>query len=165
MRAFTQMMTVLAWLSAALFVAAGAMLTYEVVARYFFIKPTVWAAELSQLCLIWGSLLAMSWALAARRHIRVSAVTSLLSFRGRQAMEIFAMVAIFVFSAFVVWHGWAIFWDSFVRGRTTGSLLDLPSWVAELPVPLGFAFLLIQAVIEGVRALKGDIPDDGAIGE
>ena len=36
------------------------MLPYEVIARYFFIRPTIWAAELSQLCLIWGSMLALA---------------------------------------------------------------------------------------------------------
>ena len=43
---------------------------------------------------------------------------------------------------------WDIFYDSFERGRTTGSLLDLPSWIAELPVPTLFAMLAIQAIIE-----------------
>ena len=45
-----------AWLAAWLFALAGAMLSYEVVARYFFLSPTKWAAELSQLCLIYGTI-------------------------------------------------------------------------------------------------------------
>ena len=46
--------------AALLLAATGVMLTYEVIARYFFIRPTIWAAELTQLCLIWGCLLAMA---------------------------------------------------------------------------------------------------------
>ena len=67
-----------ATIASALFVAAGAMLTYEVIARYFFVKPTRWAAELSQMCLIWGSLLAMAWLLHKRDHIQVDAVVRML---------------------------------------------------------------------------------------
>ena len=52
---------------ACLLAATGAMLTYEVIARYFFIKPTIWAAELSQMCLIWGCLLAMGWGASRER--------------------------------------------------------------------------------------------------
>ena len=37
-----------AWVAAWLFALSGAMLSYEVVARYFFLSPTKWAAELSQ---------------------------------------------------------------------------------------------------------------------
>ena len=49
-----------------------------------------------------------------------------------------------------------IFHDSWVRGRTTGSILDLPAWVAELSVPAGFGLLFVQALIETVRAARGD---------
>ena len=63
-------------IGAVLMAATGAMLTYEVIARYFFIKPTIWAAELSQLCLVWGCLLAMAPLLTLRRHITVNAVTT-----------------------------------------------------------------------------------------
>ena len=52
------------------------------------------------------------------------------------------------FCTYVTIFGSQIFYDSFERGRTTGSLLDLPSWIAELPVPTLFAMLAIQAIIE-----------------
>ena len=140
------------------------MLTYEVLARYFFTAPTVWASELSQLCLIWGVLIAMAWALAARRHIAVDAVVGLLPPTLRRATDCFAMLAVAGFSALVTWKGWLIFYDSFERGRTTGSMLDLPTWVAELSVPVGFALLLVQALIEAKRAASGDFAEDARSG-
>ena len=42
---FERVTLLLAWFAAWLFVASGLMLSYEVVARYFFIAPTKWAAE------------------------------------------------------------------------------------------------------------------------
>ncbi len=146
----------LAWLAAALFVATGAMLTWEVVARYFFTAPTIWAAELSQLCLIWGCLLAMPWALGAGRHIAVDAVAQRLPDGVRRWTEAAAMLVVAAVSAVVTVYGWRIFHDSWARGRTTGSILDLPAWVAELSVPAGFALLFVQALIETVRAARGD---------
>jgi len=113
-------------IASALFVLAGAMLTYEVIARYFFIKPTRWAAELSQMCLIWGSLLAMAWLLHKRSHIQVDAVVRLLPTRFVLVLDTVVMLIIALFSGVTAWYGYLIFHDSFVRGRTTGSLLDLP---------------------------------------
>jgi len=141
-------------LGACLMAATGAMLTYEVIARYFFVKPTTWAAELSQLCLIWGCLLAMAWVLSQRHHITVNAVTNLLPAGAQKLCVALSLVAIILFSVIVTVWGWEIFHDSFRRGRTTGSLLNLPSWVAELSVPVGFALLTAQAVVEliGMRA-------------
>lgn len=133
---------------ACLLAATGAMLTYEVVARYFFIKPTIWAAELSQLCLIWGCLLAMAWVLSTYRHITVNAVTNLLPAPVQRVCVAFSLLAVIAFSVVVVIWGWDIFHDSFVRGRTTGSLLNLPVWISELSVPVGFALLTAQAGVE-----------------
>ena len=143
-------------LGACLLAATGAMLTYEVVARYFFIKPTIWAAELSQLCLIWGCLLAMGWVLTLRRHITVNAVTGLLPPGAQRLCAGFSLLVLIVFSVIVTWYGWEIFHDSWQRGRTTGSLLDLPAWVAELSVPVGFALLTAQALVELITLRTSD---------
>lgn len=142
-------------IGACLMAATGVMLTYEVIARYFFIKPTIWAAELSQLCLIWGTLLAMAHVLTLRRHITVNAVTGLLSHRLQQSCATLALLFVIGFSLLVAYHGWDIFHESFVRGRTTGSLLNLPVWIVELSVPVGFALLAMQATVELIR-LPGD---------
>jgi TRAP-type C4-dicarboxylate transport system permease small subunit len=142
-------------LGALLMAATGAMLTYEVVARYFFIRPTIWAAELSQMCLIWGCFLAMAQVLTLRRHITVNAVTNLLSLRLQKICAALSLIAVIVFSVIVGYWGWDIFHDSFVRGRTTGSLMNLPIWITELSVPVGFALLAAQSVVELLR-LPGD---------
>ena len=135
-------------LGACLLAATGAMLTYEVVARYFFVKPTIWAAEVSQLCLIWGCLISLGWVLNMRRHITVNAVTALLPPATQKVCVAFSLVSLIAFSAIVAYWGWEIFYDSWERGRTTGSLLNLPSWVAELSVPVGFGLLTAQAFVE-----------------
>ncbi|MBO9398501.1 TRAP transporter small permease [Shimia sp. R9_2] len=135
-------------LGACLMTATGAMLTYEVIARYFFIKPTIWAAELSQLCLIWGCLLSLGWVLSIRRHITVNAITALLPPTAQRLCVALSLVVLILFSACVAYWGWDIFHDSWERGRTTGSLLNLPSWIAELSVPVGFGLLTAQAVVE-----------------
>ncbi|MEM7732624.1 MAG: TRAP transporter small permease [Pseudomonadota bacterium] len=149
-------------IGAVLMALTGAMLTFEVVARYFFIKPTIWAAELSQLCLIWGCLLSMGWLLNKRRHITVNAVTALLPPVAQKACVAAALLCIIAFSAIVAIWGWEIFYDSFSRGRTTGSLLNLPTWVAELPVVLGFGLLALQAVAELIALPRDDTRSLGA---
>ena len=156
---FARFVSFLAWVATALFVLAGAMLTYEVLARRLFVAPTRWAAELSQLCLIWGSLLAMAWVLRERRHITVTAVLALAGPGARRGADLLALGAVLVFSLVVTWYGFDIFWDSFERGRTTGSLLNLPVWIPELSVPFGFALLAVQCVIEIVRTWRRGAPD------
>lgn len=152
-------------IGALLMAATGVMLTYEVIARYFFIRPTIWAAELSQLCLIWGCLLAMAHLLTLRRHITVNAVTSLLPHPAQKACTAIALAVVIVFSAIVTYWGYDIFHDSFVRGRTTGSLLNLPVWIAEASVPVGFGLMTLQGVVELMRLRGSDTTGLGATHE
>jgi TRAP-type C4-dicarboxylate transport system permease small subunit len=161
MAAISRLNLIFAWLAAILFTAAGVMLTWEVAARYFFVRPTIWASELSQLCLIWGSLLAMSWALEKRRHIAVDALVARLPRRARTILDGVVMLLTAAFSAMVLWKGAEIFWDSFERGRGSGTMLGLPAWVPELAVPVGFALLLVQALVEAARSFGGHDPDGG----
>ena len=146
-----------AWIAALLFVLAGLFLTWEVVARYIFAAPTIWAAELSQLCLIWGSLLAMARVLTAGGHIRVTALTDRLGRRGRLAAEVLSMAVTAAFSLVTLWYGYAIFADSFDRGRTSGTMLDLPAALSEAAVPVGFVLLTIAALAGMGRAIRGHL--------
>jgi len=152
-------------LAALLLALTGLMLSYEVVARYFFTAPTIWAAELSQLCLIWACPLAAPWVLSARRHIRVTALTQLLPEPARRALEIAALLIVAAFSLVVVLYGFDIFHDSFVRGRTTGTMLDLPAALPQAAIPAGFALLAVSALANAWRALSGPLPEDGGMVE
>ena len=98
----------------------------------------------------------MGWVLTLRRHITVNAVTGLLPPGAQRLCAGFSLLVLIVFSVIVTWYGWEIFHDSWQRGRTTGSLLDLPAWVAELSVPVGFALLTAQALVELITLRTSD---------
>ena len=70
------------------------------------------------------------------------------------------MIILIIFSSYVLIFGFEIFYDSFFRGRTTGSLLNLPSWIAELSIPLCFFLLLIQSIFEIIKLLKNIEPPE-----
>ncbi len=155
---FEKFVNFLAWVSAILFCLAGFMLSYEVAARYFFLSPTIWAAELSQISLIYGTLLAMPWALKFRKHIQINLVINKLSLSSKKLFNIITMLILIIFSTYVTIFGFEIFYDSFIRGRTTGSLLNLPSWIAEFSIPFCFFLLAIQSIFEIIKILKGIEP-------
>ena len=100
-----------------------------------------------------------------RRHITVNAVTSLLPRTAQKVCAFIALVVVIVFSAIVTYWGYDIFHDSFVRGRTTGSLLNLPVWIAEASVPVGFGLMTLQGVVELVRLRGSDTTGLGATHE
>ena len=147
-------------LGAWMFFLTGAMITYEVLARYIFNAPTIWAAELSQLLLLWGSFVAMATLLRQRAHIRITLLTARLNPLGRLICETFSLLFIAGFSGVATWYGWFIAYDSLERGRSTGTMLNIPNWWSEMVIPVGFLLLLLQCLVEIPRVLRHGAPVD-----
>ena len=68
------------------------------------------------------------------------------------------MLFIAVFSAVACWYGWGIAYDSLERGRSTGTMLNIPNWWSEMVIPLGFLVLLLQCLVELVRVWRDGAP-------
>ena len=142
---------VAAW---ALFVI-GLMLGFEVVARYFFNAPTVWAEELSRVFMIWAVFLSAASLLRHDTHIRVTVVTDMLGANARRIARFFSLLIVLMVSAIVFWYGLDDPIKSIARGRTTGTMLDIPAWMLQAAVPAGFALLTLQSLVELTRVALG----------
>ncbi len=145
--------------------ATGLMLAYEVFMRYVFIAPTIWAAELSQLLMIWGTWLAAAVLLHTRQHIRITIITDRLPRSVQRIQEAFVLLLIAGYSGLVTWYGAPLAFESLMRGRTTGTMLDLPMVCTEAAVPLGCALLCLQALVEATRTILKGPPLPGSPAE
>lgn len=149
------------WIAAAAFVAVGAMITYEVVMRYVFLAPTIWAEEMSRFLQIWATYIAAATVLRHRQLIAITVVVERLGPRGRKAAEAFALVWILLFCIVAVWYGLDIMLESIRLGRATSTMLAVPQWMTELAIPLGFALLALQAIAELIRLPQSPSPSLG----
>lgn len=139
----------------------GLMLGFEVIARYFFNAPTIWAEELSRLLFVFATLLAAPALLRQNAHIRVTALTALMGLGAQRLMRLAALGFVIAFCCVLVWYGKDAPFNSYARGRTSGSMLDIPAWWAQSAVPLAFALLGVQATVEFIRcALGAPLPPD-----
>ena len=141
-------------IAAWLYFMIGLMIGYEVLARYLFNAPTIWAQELSQLLFLWATFLGISRALKRDQHIRISALESFMSESATRRFRLLTLVFISMLCLLVVYYGSTIFWDSFVRGRSTGTMLNIPNWWSQAVIPAGFCILFLQSMVEIARHLR-----------
>ena len=142
-------------LAAWLFFATGALLTWEVVARYLFSAPTIWAAEISQMLLIWGVFVALPRTLLRGENISIEILHERLPERLRRACDLVSTLFIAFFCGVVFWYGWEIAWDSQARGRSTGTMLNIPNWWTEIVIPIGFGVSALACALNLVKLLRG----------
>lgn len=142
-------------LAAAMFFVIGGMITYEVIARYVFISPTIWAEELSRFVQIWATYLGAAYVLRHRQLIAIDLLTGRLGPNARAVTEALGLVFIAVFCAVAIVYGTGIVVESVRMGRATATMLSAPQWMTEIAIPVGFGILLLQCLAELARLVAG----------
>ena len=138
-------------------VALGMILStsYEVVARYFFNAPTVWA---HQTVMILGGVfvtLSWGWVLLHHAHVAMDILSKRLSPRKQAiAYVVGSLLFLFPLLSLLIYTSSQWLVDSYVmRERWTVSIWRPLIWPSRLTVVLGFVLLLIQGTAEFIRAL------------
>ncbi|NQV84876.1 MAG: TRAP transporter small permease [Rhodospirillales bacterium] len=151
MRTIDRISNICAHLSAWLYFAIGIIVTYEVIVRYVFTAPTIWAEEISQFLQIWATYLAAAYVLKTRQLIVIETFVSRMSGPVRFGLDVFQLLVIAGFCVIAIWYGTEIAIDSIVQGRSTSTMLGVPKWMTESAVPFCFSILLAQALAELTR--------------
>ena len=139
------------YLASGLFISIGFIISYEVISRYVFNAPTIWVNEISRFLQIWATYLALTYSFHKKDFIRITVLYDKIGDRGKKILDFISTIFIIFFSVFVVYYGWLIAYDSLEVGRTSSTILDLPSFLTEFAIPLCFGFLLIRVLIEFIK--------------
>ena len=145
------------YLASALFIAIGFIVSYEVIMRYLINSPTIWVNEVSRFLQIWATYLALTYSFHKQDFIRITVIYDRLNENGKKILDFISFIFILIFSSFVVYFGWLIAYDSLKVGRTSSTILDVPSFLTELAIPLCFAFLVLRVILEIITYVRNFI--------
>lgn len=140
--------------AAGLYVLIGFIVSFEVISRYVFNAPTIWVNEISRLLQIWATYLALTYTFHNKEFIRITVFYDKASDKVKKILDFISFIFIFYFTSFVVYYGWLIAYDSFNVSRTSSTILDLPSVITEIAIPLCFGFLLLRVVLEILKFIR-----------
>lgn len=132
-----------------------AIMTYEVVMRYVFEKPTLWVNELS----LWlGGMIYLTaglYVMQQRGHIRIFILYDLCSRRIQRIFDLISTILICAFSAAVIYGGFGEAWAKLMRWETFGTAWDPP-----IPAVMKPLILLIMALL-ALQSISNLINDWG----
>ena len=125
---------------------------YEVVVRYIFEKPTLWANELS----LWTAgvvfLLSGLYAMQQRSHIRIYVIYDLMPRWAQKASDVFTVLLIWLFATAMLWGGYNEARDKFLRWETLGTAFDPPIPATVKPMLLILVFLVALQALSNLIA-------------
>ena len=126
---------------------------YEVLSRYIFEKPTLWANELSLWLAGFIFLFAGLYAMQQRCHIRIYVIYDLLPRWVQKASDTLSVFLLWVFTVSLIWGGYNESRDKFLRWETFGTAWDPP-----LPATTKPAILIVITLV-AIQALSNLIAD------
>lgn len=132
---------------AAILVSAG----NAVLRKAFDISSNAWL-ELQWLLFGAAFMLAAAYTLQKNAHVRIDVVSSRLSNRTRDVIELLGhLFILFPFSLVLLWLSWPYFLESYAEGEVSSNAGGLPVWPAKFVIFAGFLLLFLQMLSEVIK--------------
>ncbi|MEJ5377271.1 MAG: TRAP transporter small permease subunit [bacterium] len=145
---------VLYWISAVAILVSSLILSYEVLMRYVFKIPTIWEIESAIYLGVMATFLGSAYGLKDGAHINIDVVIRALRPEVRDKMERITSCMALLFTSYVAYKGWGLFWEAFSKGWRSESLWGPPLAIPYLFLPLGMTMLSLQLLIQ-ILGLSG----------
>ena len=130
-----------------------AIMFYEVVMRYIFVKPTLWVNEMSLWVAGMVYLFAGLYTMQQRAHIRIFILYDIVPRWLRHTFDVISTTFICIFAAAVIYGGFGEAYAKFMRWETFGTAWDPPIPATMKPL------VLITLIIMSVQAISNLIYD------
>lgn len=124
----------------------------QIILRNFFSYSIIWADELMRLAVLWLAILGAMVASSEARHLAIGLVPRYCPESWHKPAAVLSSLFAGLVSALLGWHAWRYVLDTKRYGDTV--LGDLPAWLFQLILPIGFALIACRFLAHAVKLLR-----------
>ena len=137
--------------------------TYDVIMRYVFRRPTVWAGAVTEDLLVLVAFVGAVCALELNRHVSVDLVYRHIPDRLRKYLDIATYFAMLGFMLILMYEGVVYTKEAYDAGWRQWSQIQEPAWITRVVIPAG-SFLFILSLSRRIyRSLRSIGRSPGAV--
>ena len=140
------------------------ILVYEVIMRYVFIRPTIWAHELSAALYAIFFLIGGVYTLRWDGHVRVDIFYNKLSRRTQCILDLFTWTLFYIFISIMFWEGSKFAYASIMRMEISNTAWAPYIWPVKLFIPLAAFLMLLQGFTKTIKDIYFLFADKELIG-
>jgi len=138
-------------ISSFLILVITGVILFEIIARFIFGKPTIWAFEISlSLYGIYVALLG-AYVLVTGAHVNVDLLYARFSPRTKAGVNLFTWLIFFLWCGALVWMAWIRGWDSLMIRESESTAFGCPIYPVKLSLAVGGSLLFLQGVARYIR--------------
>jgi TRAP-type C4-dicarboxylate transport system permease small subunit len=121
-----------------------AAIVYDVSLRTLKFQPPNFTVSFSEYVLLYTTMLGAPYMVRKKGHILVEAVIENVPPRLHAAMAKLVYLVCTVLSAALAYYGARIAWQAYATGDMEYRSFDMPRWILDVTLPLGFGFCAIE---------------------
>ncbi|MBI4966693.1 MAG: TRAP transporter small permease [Rhodospirillales bacterium] len=129
----------------------------EIVLRGLFNKPQQWVIEFTEYAMLYITFLGTAWLQRQEGHVAVDLLTNALSPSWRRRFSMVSSVLGLFVGTVLAWFGTTATINAFVRGAHKPTVLEFPTWIVLVVIPLGGAVLGLR-FLQQLLALASGAP-------
>lgn len=133
--------------------AGIAVLCFEVVARYVFEQPTLWAHGYTQRIFGGYFVLVGAYTLLRKDHVRVDLLLNVGSDRWKAFLDLVNFSFLVLWGSVLTYEAFWFFEDSWRFNEVDDSALRHPMWPVKLAMFVGVASITLQGIVEAIRSI------------
>lgn len=135
---------VMEWCCILILAVMTVLVTYQVVTRYFFDKPSAISETMAQYLFVWVIMFGSAYVFGLREHLSITVLKDKLSPVNNMIVEFIINIVLFLFALSVmVMGGWE---GSMKQMHTVDAALQIPVGVIYIAVPICGAVIMFYAV-------------------
>lgn len=125
-----------------------AVLVYEIVARYVFNAPTIWAHGTTQRIFAVYYFICGAYISLHLSHIRMDILYNRLDLRKRAILDIVGFFLFISFCGVLLWYGSSYAWSSLMRLEPDNTPFRAPLYPVKLIIPIGAFLIILQELAQ-----------------
>ena len=134
----------------AVLAGCGVLICVDVALRYVFNRPIVGGIEIVEYALVYITFLGASWAVPRGAHIDIDVCVQAMP-KSWQRVCVFLSNLISLGVAVVLMvFGTSVTWTSYMRSAFKPTVLEIPTWIVLLVIPIGSALLAARFLRETI---------------
>lgn len=141
----------MAALCCALLAIVAAAIVYDVTVRTLKLQPPSFTVSFTEYVLLYTTMLGAPYMVRRKGHILVEALIENVPPAVHRTMARMVYLVCFLLSGALAYYGARLAWQGIATGDMEYRSFDMPRWILDVTLPLGFGF----STIEFLRYLVG----------
>jgi len=125
----------------------------QILLRNVFDTGLAWGDPLLRMMVLWLGLLGAMVATRDRNHISIDVLSRYLPARARRVSHLITDCFTLIVCALLAFHGARFVWQDQAAGVRV--FADLPAWLFELIIPIGFSVICARYLLHFIMTLRG----------